>query len=157
MDIMLGQICAQLTTKTLQGMIWKISLFVKHLFIKNSVCITIKVPIKSNNTIVFFKIIFNPTATWQSIKISIKVTMIFNNMIVFFKQYYLRVLRYAIFHPTHQQVRNFDCTKNKVFYHDTQYDHLRRNLRIWSYLLKKLSVENFICCAVFMKISKQPS
>ena len=39
------------------------------------------------------------------------------------------------------------CTKNEVF----QCDQIRRKRRIWSYLLKKSSMENFTFCAVFLK------
>ena len=41
----------------------------------------------------------------------------------------------------------FHCTKNEVFF--SKWDQIRKNLRIWSLLLKKSLMENFIFCAVF--------
>ena len=42
------------------------------------------------------------------------------------------------------------CTKNKVFLSNffSKCDQIRRFLRIWSHLLKKFLMENFIFCAV---------
>ena len=42
------------------------------------------------------------------------------------------------------------CTKNEVFHKDffSKCDQVRRNLRIWSHLLKKTLMENFFFCSV---------
>ena len=38
----------------------------------------------------------------------------------------------------------------------SKYDLIRSFLRIWSHLLKKFLMENFIFCAVFLKIQQNP-
>ena len=51
----------------------------------------------------------------------------------------------------HIMVKDFIyCTKNKVFIQDffSKFDQIDRKLRIWSHLLKKSLMENFIFCAV---------
>ena len=49
-----------------------------------------------------------------------------------------------------QPVKLTHCTKMKFFIKDffCKCDHIRRKLQIWSHLLKKSLMENFILCAV---------
>ena len=53
---------------------------------------------------------------------------------------------------------NFHCTKNEVFRSSKDFfsicGQIRRKLRIWSHLLKKFLMENFIFWAVFWILSK---
>ena len=46
---------------------------------------------------------------------------------------------------------SYHCTKNELSIKNffSKCDQIRRKLRIWSHLLKKSSVENFIFCAVY--------
>ena len=52
---------------------------------------------------------------------------------------------------THSQEYQTCTAQNKDFF--SKCDQIRRELRIWSYLLKKSLMENFIFCAVFQDIS----
>ena len=53
------------------------------------------------------------------------------------------------------EMQSFHCTKNEVSikHFFSKCDQIRSFLRIWSYLLKKSLMENFIFSAVYHKIS----
>ena len=54
------------------------------------------------------------------------------------------------------QFSNLHCTKMKFAIKDffSKFDQIRRNLRIWSHLLKKSLMENYIFCAVLVRKEK---
>ena len=51
--------------------------------------------------------------------------------------------------------QTFHCTKNESSIEDffSKCDQIRRKLRLWSHLLKKSLLENFILCAVFILVN----
>ena len=56
---------------------------------------------------------------------------------------------------TRQKLTKYTAQKMKLSIKDffSKCDQIRRKLRIWSHLLKKPLMENFIVCAVMMKFS----
>ena len=83
--------------------------------------------------------------------------------------HFLCIVRYIMKHPqnqwntrwlSHERSSNHSsshCTKNNFSIKDffSKCDQIRRKLQIWSHLLKKSLMENFIFCAVSIKIFLQ--
>ena len=94
------------------------------------------------------KIIFKCECNWYQLSIYFPIRKIlFQNLK--FNFFFFKKASYS----RHQSTINYTAQKMKFSIKDflSKCDQIHRKLRIWSYLLKKFLIENFIFCAVLEK------